>query len=54
MDIMYEWSSILDDNTCEDCEALDGEIFASDEVPDFPQHAGCRCDLIPDIGDYYD
>ena len=49
--IQYEWISILDKNTCDDCAELDGEVFDKDDLPDFPQHANCQCDLIPVIDD---
>lgn len=49
--IQYEWVSLLDNSTCSDCEELDSQIFEPGDVPDFPQHAGCRCDLIPIINE---
>jgi len=43
-----EWSSVLDEATCDDCEALDGTVFDIDNVEeDCPLHANCRCELIP-------
>lgn len=41
------WVSILDSDTCEDCEELDGQIFDIDDAPDPPEHWNCRCHLEP-------
>lgn len=47
----FEYSAILDDNTTEICEALDGETFKADDdvwntyAP--PNHYNCRSVLIP-------
>lgn len=38
------WSAILDERTCEKCEALHG-LVVRDEAP--PLHPRCRCMLIP-------
>lgn len=38
------WVTQADDRVCEDCDALNGQIFDIDAVPD-PPHWGCRCEL---------
>ena len=40
-----QWVAEDDDKTCDDCQALDGEIFDIDDVPG--KHQNCRCYLIP-------
>ena len=40
------WDATLEDNTCDECSALDGKIFDIDDAPDLP-HPNCRCALIP-------
>ena len=40
------WVIQDDDRVCEECEALNGQIFDIDNVPD-PVHYGCRCYLFP-------
>ncbi len=42
-----QWTAILDEATCPDCEALDGEVFPYDDYPDCPYHANCRCEVVP-------
>jgi SPP1 gp7 family putative phage head morphogenesis protein len=48
----YEWSSILDKNTCSSCEELDGKTAQNrDELPDAPLSeceggAQCRCFIV--------
>lgn len=41
------WSATLEDNTCEECQNLDGQKFDLDNAPDLPAHPNCRCCLIP-------
>lgn len=41
------WDATLEDNTCDECAALDGKIFDIDDTPDLPIHPNCRCALIP-------
>jgi len=40
------WSATLENNTCDECAALDGNTYAIDEAPDCPEHPECRCCLI--------
>lgn len=42
------WISQQDDRVCEECNALNGQIFPIDNVPP-PQHINCRCILRPVI-----
>lgn len=42
------WCATLEDNTCEECGALDGKVWRKDD--DYPTpllHIGCRCTLVP-------
>lgn len=44
------WMSVLDENTCSDCDILDGTIFDIDEsFEEPPLHVWCRCTLAPYI-----
>lgn len=40
------WVSQADERVCEECDALNGQIFDIDNVPPTP-HYGCRCYLVP-------
>lgn len=40
------WVTQEDNRVCTDCEPLDGQVFAIEDVPP-PQHYGCRCYLVP-------
>lgn len=42
-----QWVASYGPRTCPDCEALNGQIFKIDEVPDIPYHTMCRCTLTP-------
>ena len=43
-----EWlSATEDDRVCEECEALNGQIFDIDSVPEIPLHVNCRCCTAP-------
>ena len=43
-----EWLSATgDDRVCDECEALNGQIFDIDSVPEIPVHPGCRCCTAP-------
>jgi SPP1 gp7 family putative phage head morphogenesis protein len=43
-----EWlSSTEDDRVCDECEALNGQIFDIDNVPEIPVHVNCRCCTAP-------
>ena len=41
-----QWVTALDDRTCEECESLDGQIFALGKHPSPPIHPMCRCTLV--------
>ncbi|WP_312729361.1 minor capsid protein [Enterococcus sp.] len=41
------WDATLEDNTCDECAALDGKVFDIDDAPSLPIHPNCRCALIP-------
>lgn len=43
----YEWVSILDGKTSQQCRALDGQIFSYGEGPLPPIHPNCRSHTIP-------
>lgn len=40
------WATAQDEKVCEECGAMDGEIFPLDEFPEKP-HYNCRCRKIP-------
>lgn len=40
-----QWVTNGGSTVCDDCDALDGQIFAIDEVPDCPYHPNCCCGL---------
>jgi SPP1 gp7 family putative phage head morphogenesis protein len=53
-----EWLTSFDENTCEECQALDGKTKGLDDgfgnkddlfgdAPEPPAHVNCRCTLIP-------
>jgi HK97 family phage portal protein len=42
-----EWLSALDDRLCDDCDALNGEVWPIDDAIIPPAHPDCRCCLIP-------
>ena len=37
------------ENTCDDCESMNGQIFDIDKAPTFPRHVYCRCTWLPVI-----
>ena len=41
------WATELDERVCEECDALEGEVFLPDEAPACPMHPNCRCRLVP-------
>ena len=41
------WATELDERVCEECDALEGEVFLLDEAPACPMHPNCRCRLVP-------
>ena len=43
---MAEWVSEHDDLVCDECYALDGQVFRVNELPRKP-HWGCRCKIRP-------
>lgn len=46
-----QWVATLDDATCEECGALDGEEFPVGEGDQPPAHFNCRCVRVAVIGD---
>lgn len=45
------WDVSLGENNCDDCLALDGKVFPKDELPDYPLHPRCVCNLTLYFGD---
>jgi SPP1 gp7 family putative phage head morphogenesis protein len=41
------WIAGADGRCCDECLALNGKIFDTDNVPDIPKHVNCRCCLAP-------
>ena len=41
-DTIFLWNAVNDKRTCSECEALDGNTYKSEEVPEYP-HPNCRC-----------
>ena len=48
------WSATLENNTCEECQELDGKYFDlnDDSKPDIPDHPNCRCCYIPVVSNW--
>lgn len=46
---MEQWVATLDDATCEECAALDGEEFPVGQGEQPPVHFNCRCVRVPVI-----
>lgn len=46
------WTATLEENTCEDCDGLDGQYFDIDKVPKIPLHPNCRCCYVPVVDDW--
>ena len=44
---MYRWHAHMDDQTCAECAALDGQIIDPHQGPMPGLHPGCRCWLTP-------
>lgn len=47
-----EWYTALDERTCEDCQALHGNIYPVGQAPELPYKGctnlkGCRCTYLP-------
>ena len=43
---IWRWHSEHDENTCDECSGLDGQVFFSpDEIPDVPVHLNCKCSI---------
>ena len=40
---LMRWRTTPDDQTCNECAALDGRTFRVGELPLPPRHEGCRC-----------
>lgn len=51
----FQYSAILDDHCCDLCAELDGDTFETDDAESLPntppQHAGCRCIIVPILND---
>ncbi|WP_157967884.1 minor capsid protein [Paraliobacillus sp. X-1268] len=48
-----QYLATLEENTCEECEDLDQEVYGIDEnKPSIPRHPNCRCTYIPYFGNY--
>jgi len=46
--IRAEWRTAGDFRVCEECEALEGEVFTLDEIENMiPLHPNCRCIALP-------
>lgn len=52
----WQWVAVLDDNTCEECQFMDGGQWDENKEPvddspeldtEPPRHFGCRCALVP-------
>jgi SPP1 gp7 family putative phage head morphogenesis protein len=46
-----QWSISSSERVCDDCEELDGKIFAKDDLPQYPLHPHCQCILDLFYGD---
>jgi len=46
-----EWALSSGEGHCDDCEELDGNIFPKDQLPEYPAHPHCSCNLIPRYDD---
>jgi SPP1 gp7 family putative phage head morphogenesis protein len=49
-----QWSISSSERVCEDCEDLDGKVFAKDDLPEYPFHPHCQCILDLYYGDTSD
>jgi len=51
---MYQYTAAMEENTCDICAGLDGQVFKLSEAIEgvnFPvMHPRCRCDTIPEMG----
>ncbi|WP_337019744.1 minor capsid protein [Oceanobacillus massiliensis] len=48
-----QYLATLEQNTCDECAALDGNIYSVDEnKPIIPRHPKCRCTYAPYLEDY--
>lgn len=47
-----EFCATLENNTCDDCGAMDGRRFPLDNAPQIPIHPNCRCVLLPVVDDW--
>lgn len=49
-DTPYRWTGVLDGRQCLICATNDTKSpYAADDVPPFPAHPRCRCEVLPDI-----
>lgn len=44
---LVQWIAILDDSVCDYCEGLHNQIFEINDLPDWPAHTRCRCEVVP-------
>jgi hypothetical protein len=40
-----EWDLSSGEGHCDECEELDGKVFAKDDLPEYPAHPNCECNL---------
>ena len=48
--VNVQWVASFGPRTCPNCEALDGRIFETNDIPPLPLHTMCRCATIPVVG----
>lgn len=44
---VVQWIAILDNSVCDYCEGLHNQVFKIDDLPDWPAHTKCRCEVVP-------
>jgi len=42
-----EWLAMGDERMCPVCKELNGKVFSMEKLPPLPNHAHCRCCLLP-------
>lgn len=48
-----QWDATLENNTCDECAALDGKQWDKNEKHPLPAlHPSCRCSILPIVSDY--
>jgi SPP1 gp7 family putative phage head morphogenesis protein len=45
--LRYRWHAVMDEDTCDACATLDGQVIAATQGPYPPLHPNCRCALHP-------